>query len=54
MTEEEKIVQFSLEGKCVECGGNLPKHLLNCPVITHQLELEFEIYPGFHVTEVVQ
>ena len=41
MTEEERIVQFSLEGKCIECGRKLPNHEDFCHVTTHQLELEF-------------
>jgi hypothetical protein len=39
--EEERIVQSSLEGKCIECGKNLPNHDGFCKVNTHQLELEF-------------
>lgn len=39
--EEERIVQSFLEGKCIECGKNLPNHAGFCKATTHQLELEF-------------
>ena len=40
--EEERIVQFSLEGKCISCGEKLPEHKGFCDVMQSESQLELD------------
>tara|TARA_B100001146_G_C15905166_1_gene316290 strand:+ start:206 stop:400 length:195 start_codon:yes stop_codon:yes gene_type:complete len=40
--EEERIVQASLEGTCLECGERLPAHEGFCGVMQSETQLELE------------
>ena len=35
-------IQSKLEGKCVTCGGELPKHIGVCPVEGEQLKKKYD------------
>ena len=35
-------IQTKLEGKCITCGGELPKHIGVCPVEGEQIKKKYE------------